>query len=487
MDRKSNSPHPEWALAHKRQGTELRCINSKYYLYEYKTVYDPIRKKAKKITGKLLGSITEKDGFVQSATRLASNYKSEKVAYPILVKEYGVTQLIDQRFSLYREKLEHYFPNHWKELLAIAYCRFVYRCPLKSIPFRLDSSFLPEVLQLPSFNEKTSSSVLNQIGKMKDPIQDYMKSFIRKGEFVLMDGTNIFSSSNQIDMVKQGFNHSYNFDGQVNLLYIYSATQRMPVYYRLLPGNIRDVKSFKNTLLEAGIKQSVIIADKGFYSQSNIDLLLSEKLSFILPLKRDNQLINYQAIENNTFKEKGNYFEFEKRFIWHQSTSVGQLNLYLILDDSLRVKEEKDYLSRINNNPEEYSIEKYHEHKNRFGTIAFLTNKIDNAKDAYETYKGRLYIETLFDSMKTVLEADHTYMQNEDTLQGWMFINHLCLQWYQELYLELKNKELLKRLSVNDYIQYLTDIKKVKINNKWHYNEFTLATKKLCDKLNIKI
>jgi len=487
MDKKSNSPHPAWALAHKKQGTELRCINSKYYLYEYKTVYDPVRKKAKKISGKLLGSITEKDGFTPSATRLASNYKSEKVAYPILVKEYGVVQLIHQRFSLYREKLEHFFPNHWKELLAIAYCRFVYRCPLKSIPFRLDSSFLPEVLQLPSFNEKTSSGVLNQIGKMKEPLQDYMKSFIKKGEFVLMDGTNIFSSSNQIDLVKQGFNHSYNFDGQVNLLYIYSATQRMPVYYRLLPGNIRDVKSFKNTLLEAGIKQSVIIADKGFYSQSNIDLLLSEKLSFILPLKRDNQLINYQAIENNTFKEKGNYFEFEKRFIWHQSTSVGELNLHLILDDSLRVKEEKDYLSRINNNPEEYSLEKYHERKNRFGTIAFLSNNIDTAKDAYETYKGRLYIETLFDSMKTVLEADHTYMQNEDTLQGWMFINHLCLQWYQEIYLELKDKEMLKRLSVNDYIQYLTDIKKVKINNQWHYNEFTLATKKLCDKLNIFI
>ncbi len=48
MKEKLKSPHPEWALAHKKQGTELRCINSKYYLYEYKTVYDPSRKRAKK-------------------------------------------------------------------------------------------------------------------------------------------------------------------------------------------------------------------------------------------------------------------------------------------------------------------------------------------------------------------------------------------------------------------------------------------------------
>jgi len=290
-----------------------------------------------------------------------------------------------------------------------------------------------------------------------------------------------------MDIAKKGFNHSYNFDGQVNLLYIYSASQRMPVYYRLLPGNIRDVKSFKNTLIEAGIKNSVVIADKGFYSQPNIELLIAEGLSFIVPLKRDNPLINYQSIEDNTFKCGDNFFEFEKRFIWHTSYQSGELVLHLVLDDVLRVNEEKDYLSRISNNPEEYSIAKYHERKNRFGTIAFLCNKITGAKDAYETYKGRMYIETLFDSMKTVLEADHTYMQNEDTLQGWMFINHICLQWYQELYIELKDKELLKRISVNDYIQQLTDIKKIKINNQWHFNEFTHATKKLCDNLKIKI
>jgi len=57
-------------------------------------------------------------------------------------------------------------------------------------------------------------------------------------------------------------------------------------------------------------------------------------------------------------------------------------------------------------------------------------------------------IEVLFDGMKNVLEADHTYMQNEQTLQGWMFINHITLQWYQQLYSELKAKGLLKQYSV---------------------------------------
>ena len=93
----------------------------------------------------------------------------------------------------------------------------------------------------------------------------------------------------------------------------------------------------------------------------------------------------------------------------------------------------------------------------------------------------------MFDGMKNVLEADHTYMQNEQTLEGWMFINHITLQWYQYLYIELKERELIKKISVNDLIQLLTDVKKIRINDQWYLNEYTSHTQKLIDKLAIKI
>jgi hypothetical protein len=77
--------------------------------------------------------------------------------------------------------------------------------------------------------------------------------------------------------------------------------------------------------------------------------------------------------------------------------------------------------------------------------------------------------------------------QDEQTLQGWMFVNHITLQWYQHLYIELKTKGLLKKYSVNDYIQLLTDLKKLKINNTWHFNEITSQTGKLIGKLGIPL
>ncbi len=94
-------------------------------------------------------------------------------------------------------------------------------------------------------------------------------------------------------------------------------------------------------------------------------------------------------------------------------------------------------------------------------------------------------IEVLFDGMKNVLETDHTYMLNEQTLEGWMFINHITLQWDQQLYSELTAKGLLKLYSVNDYIQLLTDLKKISINGEWHFNEITKSASRMMEKLGV--
>lgn len=484
--KKEQSTHPAWALAFKKPGTELRCIRGRFYLYEYKTVYDNVRKRPKKISGKLLGSVTQEDGFVPSRKRELE--KGVTVSTSIHCKEYGVVELISKRFSEYSAALEKVFPNEWKEILAIAYCRFVYRCPLKSIPFRLASSYLPDQFGIKPFGEKHASGILNRIGGQREKVLEYMQSFMKHDDYILIDGTNIFSNSNNISLAKMGYNKDMQYDTQFNLLYIYSANSRMPLYYRLLPGNIRDVKAFKNSLLEAGLQSAVVITDKGFYSQANVNLMQEEKLQFIMPLKRDNAIINYNHIVNNTFKTGTSYFEHEKRIIWYKTFALqDNLKVYLFLDEQLKVREDKDYLTRIKTVPEKYNIEKYHQKKNWFGTIAMLSVIDDEPQAIYQTYKSRMEIEELFDSMKNVMDADHTYMQDEQTLQGWMFVNHITMQWYQKLFIDLKEKKLLKSISVNDVIQHLTDIKKIKINNQWYLNEFTSYTQKLIAKFGVKI
>lgn len=74
-------------------------------------------------------------------------------------------------------------------------------------------------------------------------------------------------------------------------MHIYSANSRIPLYYRLLPCNIRDIKAFKDSIQETGLNKAVIEADKGLFSESNVKLMLQEPLQLITLLKREN-LIN---------------------------------------------------------------------------------------------------------------------------------------------------------------------------------------------------
>lgn len=479
--------HPQWALDQKKPGTELRLIRGIYYLYEYKTVYDKQRKGPRKITGKILGRVTEQ-GFVPSGKRQMEKALTQEYTQKPYCREYGASLLVSQTFNDYTVSLKRFFPEHWKQLLAIAYCRFVYRCPLRNIPLRLHQSYLRHWLQPTSFNEKTAPAVLHTVGGMNEQIQGYMRSFIGRETYLLMDLTHIFSNPHLVTSSQTGYHNQLNFECQFNLKYIYSPTSGMPVYYMIFPGNIREVRAFKNSILEAGLNDAVIVAGKGFYSRKNIELLQKEQLRFILPLRRDNTIIDYSLLATNTFMEADCYFKHETQIIWYRKYAFQGISLFVYLDGNMKLKEEKDYLHRIITHPENHTLKDYHKRKSTFGTIALLTDYLHKpAIDVFETYQSRMNIEGLFDGIKTIMEADRTYLKDEQTLNGYMFVNHITLQWYQHLLLELKKMNLIKRYSVNDCTQLLTDLKKVTINDQWYLNEITSDTRKMIEALGLSI
>ena len=60
--------YPNWVLKHKEKNTEIKFISNKYYLYKITSKWDPIKKRTKKITLGLIGSITQ-NGIIYTADR----------------------------------------------------------------------------------------------------------------------------------------------------------------------------------------------------------------------------------------------------------------------------------------------------------------------------------------------------------------------------------------------------------------------------------
>ena len=113
MSNKQKITHPSWALKCKRKGAELRCIRGNYYLYEVTSKWNPDKKRSVKITGKLLGKITQEDGFVESEK--ARLKRQQLVINRVQVKEYGVYAIIEPLFGDTVKMLKKHFADCWQK------------------------------------------------------------------------------------------------------------------------------------------------------------------------------------------------------------------------------------------------------------------------------------------------------------------------------------------------------------------------------------
>ena len=479
--------HPQWALKHKTKGTELRLINGYYYLYAVTSKWNPEKKRSQKITGKLLGKITKEDGFIESDKE---RLRKQKINIEKLkIKEYGVSSYIQNHMGDYIRLIKKHFPDQWETIIGLVYGRWLYQSPLKNMSFYFQHSYLSEQYSNVDLSAKKLSVFLKELGYKRDKITDFFKEFKTANDCILFDGTDFCSESKKMDLCEMGKSKKGIYQPLINTMFVFSIGLQLPIYYRLLPGNIKDVKAFKLCLQESGVENATIIADKGFYSKTNIERLDKESLSYIIPLRRDNSLIDYSILTLNDKKKFEGYFKFENRYIWYYVIEIKEekKQVCIFLDEELKMNEQKDYLLRIDKQIEGYSIEQFYEKQKAFGSIALYTNSTKTPHEIYIDYKSRCEIETMIDTMKNVLESDKTYMQNEQTLEGWMFINYIALHWYYRVYQLLVKNKLNSKYSPTDFLQMLKEIRKVKINDQWHTGEIINQTTNLLNKLNIPI
>jgi transposase len=494
---KSKTTHPDWALKHKKTGTELKLINGRYYLYGVKSVYDKTLKKSKKVSLGIIGSITEKKGLVPSDKQTLKDKSQKSYAdKQVFCQEYGYAQWLMSTFETegLLEDLKKQFPDLWQFIVSMVYCRTAHKAPLKNIPFYWEQSAMPDLL---GWDEKLTdqkiSDLLFTLGSMPANIHEFLKPKDNSSKTVLMDATDIVLQSNKIALAQKGYHANMDFQPQFVLLYLYDASSLKPLYYRLLPGNIREISALQNTIKISGMEHCVYIADKGFFSASNLDELDRLGMQFIIPLRRNNEMIPYDSLSQ--IEQTDNYFDFANRFIFFADTHKDQnRNINLFLDGKLKEQEKTDYLARIKSLPESYSKPNFNQKVKTMGTLALIHNTQMNPQEVYCEYKNRGAIEQFFDHLKNTLDASSSNMQREESLYGWMFINHLSMQVIYRLYFILKNTPLNKKqnlnhkYSINDAIEHLKSIKKIQFSNQDSViAEINKATKTLLHKMNLSI
>ena len=501
---------PEWIEQHKEPRTEIKIIDGRYYKYEVKYEYDKEKKRTVKKTIRLLGKITEEEGFIPSEK---NKLRMRCEQMPVIdIKTFGLYFL----FSTLMEKeivtLKNAFGDELSgALLSFAMMRWGYRSPIKRVGNYHSHDFISEELFINALSDKRITHVLKTIGENREKVVGWMKGLLdelpEEGKnFVMMDSTHTQSLSENLNINAVGYNPDFTFEKQVRLMYLFSSKMKQPVYYRMINGNITDVKSMALCVKEFGEDDVVYIADKGFYSKDNIEMLDKEKLQYIIPLRRDNPLIDFSVLQQPDFKRKIHFFSYQNRIIWYYSYTKDDTIIITFLDEHLRVSEENDYLNRTKTHPEKYSIDNYYEKLSGFGTLSVVykifedeeksegKKKKKKTKDEagisecqviYETYKTRNEVEIMFDSYKNFPEADVTYMQDRHVMEGWLFANFIAMIAYYKLYIRLKQANKLSKYSPKDIIELSKSIYKLKCRGVWRISETTKGTDDLIKKIGI--
>lgn len=209
------------------------------------------------------------------------------------------------------------FPDIWKEIFTFAVFRFFSASPLKNIQFHYQTSYLSEIISNAKVSSRTLSDILQIIGKQRNLVKTFLSKYIIPGESIVVDLTHVFSKSENIISATLGRNADQDYTPQINLLLLFSLDRMQPMFYRLLPGSIRDVSSLLLSIEESGVKDIIIIGDKGFYSENNTEELDIGHRNYILPLKRNSLLIDYSPMGEAGKKGFEGHFLFEKRVIWY--------------------------------------------------------------------------------------------------------------------------------------------------------------------------
>ena len=436
---------------------EIRNISGHFYVYEISSKWDPAKGKARKVTGKSVGKITPEDGFIPNAYGIRRTLPLHPV-----VKNYGAYAILEQLSGGLIYRLKETFPDIYREISVIAMLQLVTGCTSKRIKREFESSYLNDIHSDLACSNYTVRNLISKLGTRPGDMASFMQLYMKAGSKLMFDGTSIFTRADD-SYAQKGYNPEHRQDTQVRILYIFDRTSFMPVFYRMVPGNITDKIALKETVAASGCKNCLVIADKGFYSKKNVSFLMENGMQYILPLQYNTRLIPDEFACNIDDHKFDGCFIYKGRNIWHKTLDCG-INgnkVYIFRDDKRRLQAEVNFMLQKEADYERMEDTSIFDDPRR-GMFAFVSNTGDSAKQIYLSYKERWDVEQCFDYLKNTVQLHSPYKHSNADLEAWAFINHISLLYFYGIVKVLRDTGLAEIYSPADILAIGKNIYRVR-------------------------
>lgn len=485
--------------------------NGTTYVYENTTYWDKKLKicKHKRISiGHLDLQTNEvvpnrKKGEVLQSKSATDTARKESIC---TVTGIGLSLLLDkmaEETSL-RAVLEEMFQEDWRKMLACAYY-------LVSDGRALcHAEQWAQLYQTPCSDSLSSQRISELLVRITPSMQaNFFKRWCahhKQDEYYAMDITSVSSYSNHIQFVRWGYNRDGEELPQINLLMITGETSHLPLYYRIIPGSIKDVNTLKESLAYMkliGSGSMNLVMDKGFYSADNINEMYAKGMKFIIGVPFTTSFAKEAVDElRENMDSHHNYCRIMEDELYATSQLVqwGRHRCYRhVYYDSLRAESEKkkfDHLvlccyeelisgQRVKRHERYYNqfyivkqtpkrgikvsynedaINKYK--CSYIGWFVLITNRIKDKVEALSIYRQKDAVEKHFDDLKNDLDMKRLRIHSEAAMDGRIFLQFLALVLSTQLKQVMHQQNLFKNYNMQEIIDEMKSLREVRVDNK---------------------
>lgn len=306
--------------------------------------------------------------------------------------------------------------------------------------------------------------------------------------------------------MQYGYNKKNDPLAQLNLAVVFGASSNQPLYYRKLSGNIPDSKTLRHLLADLeqmGFAKVKLVMDRGFYSQNNINALLSEHRKFLLsvpmslgfvkkglePLREtfrsfehyntDYELYAHTVVTIWNYRHdrpyKGDTLKEERRLYIHYYFNIDRAaeeekafdNRLIMLRDALlsnrRIQEHEPLYDKyffitttpkrgikLTVNEEAVAINKQY-----YGYFALMGNEKMDAIEALQIYRNKDVVEKAFGNLKERLNLRRLLVSSEQSLDGKLFVAFLALIYLSYIKKQMHKMQLYKTYTVGTLLDKL--------------------------------
>jgi transposase len=334
--------------------------------------------------------------------------------------------------------------------------------------------------------------------------------YINNDEPIALDITSISSYSKNIHESEYGHNRDNENLPQINICMLFGEHSLLPIYQTVYHGSLNDVSTLYCTINELSAVSNgtkfIITMDKGFFSESNIDIMVDKKIGrgFIIGTPFTNNLVvglidkhrNIDQNPNNLVdKSRNSLFGITEEIIYGTKKHKLFAHIYFnptkylikkeqLLDDITSLKRlinENRKLSKSNKKEIEKYLTIYFDDDNnkkiRTNTMVFdnelkfagwyilISDTITDVEEANRIYRTKDVVEKSFNNIKNRLLLNRIRVHSSDRMQNKLFISFISLILISLVYKYMKKNDLYKKYTLNDIFDKTKLLKKIKINN----------------------